>query len=368
MDREIIDMLDNYEPELEGMEDLSFSPDRITELTMKKIHSSNTAVFIRRRAWKTVLIAAIIACFMAVTAFAAVYYSMHYRVTEPGETQTYEFPYYDFAKNEYVAKEYEYHAGMVFSFDSSPDGYRYFVHPDWLPSEPTEQHSFYDVLLAQAVNELDLRDYIGVEITKEIRMKAAEIANGMGTTVEEAIEMNRYQELLISALDELGIERPSERYVPKELEEKIAQLAAGHGLTAEESKTWFDRYAADDLENGDIPYQISVFDPPFVYGTDFLLAHNGGEVQIVSETEADGWQELRLSVSYTDDSREQDPLSHRNYIFRFNQEEGYLIRVAGTLDMETLGRVAKNIQVWRSNLESHNTEEGNVTVADIGFG
>lgn len=368
MNKRISDSFDSFERELDLADDLSVDPELIKKMTMNKIRRSGTARIVPRKVWRTLLIAAVVTCFMSVTAFAAAYYHMSYRLAGPGEEQIYKLSTYDYAADDWgPAREHTYTASMILRFDSGPDGYRYYLHADWLPSEPAEENSFYDELLTQAIQELDIRDYVGVELTPEIEAKAAELAQGNWASVEEAKEAHRYEELLVQALDELGIDRHGERYVPPELEERISQLAAGYGITAQEAKAWLRRYSADDGQ--DIPYLINISDSSDVYNRDYLVGHHGGSVEVVSGHDTEDWQDLSLTVDDTATYGEEDALAHVNHVFRYNKAEGYLIHVSGTLDLDTLGRIAENIRVWNSGIETHyEPVSGNVASVDLGRG
>lgn len=137
------------------------------------------------------------------------------------------------------------------------------------------------------------------------------------------------------------------------------------GITAEEAKSWYTRYDADaqikqdgdgtisyDFDNdGDIPYQIELLSDLYQY--DFLVGYDGSAVELVKEETSGDWQILWLHM----DQNGAPELSNCNIVFRFNQAEGYLIKVVGTLDCETLGKIAENVEVLRTDMIAQSVGE-----------
>ena len=257
----------------------------------------------RKKTVRTALIAAAAACLMTVTAFAAVRLSMNYRFTEEGERQVY-------AHNAFSMNPITYEASMVVRFDTEPESYVYGFRANWLPSEPTNVSSLY----------------------------------------------NR----VIWRMDDARTD-----------EEVFAEM----GITAEEAKTWYTRYDADaqirwnedgmidvdfDVEE-DIPYQIELHSD--LYQRDFLVGYDGSEVSLLKEETSGDWQILWLHM----DQNGGQALRNCNIVFRFNQAEGYLIQIVGTLDCETLDKIAENVEVLRTDMIAESAGERHGIVA-LGHG
>ena len=297
MNRDIFDMFDNFELEPEEMESYRVSADRISELTLEKIGETKKDRHTPRKLLRTVLIAAVIACFMSVTAYAAVYFSMHYEYVEKGETYHYRY----WTPHGYKEGSYTVRNSYVVSFDTQPDGYQYAFRPTWVPQEPTHCWSLYD-------------------------------------QVES--------EVLYEGADE-------------------ATLLAELGLTAQEAAGWYTNFDADEVwdpdaqgPNYDIPYQVWLYSNSALYNCDFTLGddpneNEGVKVDFVKDEINGDWHELWVHVDETETWHAQQNLSYlddTNLVLRFNLAEGYLIFVPGTLDFETLHKIAENVEVLRTNL------------------
>ena len=253
---------------------------------------------------RTMLVAAAVACLMTVTALAVVHFNMNYRFTEEGEQQQYTNVTYTITGTDV------YESSMVMKFDATPENYVYAFRAGWLPSEPTAVSSLYD----------------------KVRWR----------------------------MDDARTD-----------EEIFAEM----GVTAEEAKTWYTRYDADvqirrdedgmiqyDFDNGgDIPYQVELYSD--LYQHDFLVGYDGSEVEIIKEETSGDWQILWLHM----DQNGAPELRNCNIVFRFNQAEGYLIKVVGTLDCETLGKIAENVEVLRTDMIAESAGERHGIVA-LGHG
>ena len=256
----------------------------------------------QNKAVRAALIAAAVACLMTVTALAAARLGMNYRFTEEGEQQVY-------THNAFSMNPITYEASMVVRFDTAPESNVYGFRANWLPCEPTNVSSLYD----RVVYRMD------------------------DTRTDE-------------------------------------EVFAEMGITAEEAKTWYTRYDADTTirrnEDGmielnpdvaeSIPYQIELKSD--LYQHDFLVGYDGSEVTLVKEETAGDWQILWLNM----EQNGMGALHNANIVFRFNQAEGYLIQAVGTLDCETLNRIAENVEVLRTALKTESSGEqtfGAVTLA-----
>lgn len=81
-----------------------------------------------------------------------------------------------------------------------------------------------------------------------------------------------------------------------------------------------------------------------------------GEATVLKEETWDCWAVTEVQVDYTDSKmvRWQEPV---NYIYMFDEERGYLAYVKGCDDMDTLEKIAKNMEIRES--DTPNTSYGN---------
>ena len=129
------------------------------------------------------------------------------------------------------------------------------------------------------------------------------------------------------------------------------EINDSQGLNIEGEEGWYSYLTGEEME-GPIPWQIEAL---YAFPeSEYILL---GEVENISE---DTWD--NLSVTKVSISRETgagaavkqgdmtEPLDAsydrvENYIFLFDQENGYLIRIAGELEMEELEKIAKNLEI-----------------------
>lgn len=333
MDKKISEMFDGFELEPEASSDVRFDPERVRKATLERIHASGTAAAVRRKFGRTLLVAAVIACFMSATAYAAVYFSMHYRFSQEGERQRYTFTIYE-PTDRQRTQTAEYEATMLLSFDTEPESYLYAIRANWLPSKPTHATS--------------LRDHVWDMARGELGMKF--------------FPENRSEEI--------------------QLEEKMTEIFEELGVTAEEAETWYMRYNSDttympDTPEGpvpprqdvelNIPYQISLSNSSSLYNFDFLVGYEGDTVEVVREETEGDWQILWLQMEQS--VYRNTLLQQANIALRFNQAEGYLIQVIGTLDCETLDKIAENVEVLRTDVKTEaDREERRFSVMSLGIG
>ena len=73
-----------------------------------------------------------------------------------------------------------------------------------------------------------------------------------------------------------------------------------------------------------------------------------GKTEIVKQENWDGWEITEIVSDYTESSFASWEIV--NYIFMFDPERGYLVRVSGTDSMETLEEIAENLEIRESNM------------------
>ena len=297
MNRDIFDMFDNFELDQEDMTGYKVSADRISQMTLQKIAETKQPASRRRKIWRTALLAAVIACFLSVTAYAAAYFSMHYSYVEKGETYHYQY----WTPEGYREASYTVSNSYIVSFDTQPVGYLYAFRPTWVPQEPTHSWSLYD------------------EVTGQVLYNGADEA------------------ALLAELD----------------------------MTADEAASWYTWFDADEIwdpdaqgPNYDVPYQVWLYGNNALYNTDFAIgddAYDNEDVKVdfVKDEVNGDWHEIWVHVDETETWHAKQNLSFlddTNLVLRFNLAEGYLVFVPGTLDLETLHKIAENVEVLRTNL------------------
>lgn len=72
-----------------------------------------------------------------------------------------------------------------------------------------------------------------------------------------------------------------------------------------------------------------------------------GEPTVVKEENWGDWYVLEIAVDYSESTMHQGEIG--NYILMFDEERGYLAIVRGTDDMETLEKIAKNLEIRESD-------------------
>lgn len=247
--------------------------------------------FSRRKVLRTALLAAVLAALLTVTAYAAGLFELRLQFPRRGETQTYSFTL-ELPDGELLTQTAEAGAGLILRFDSQREGTLCAFRPGWLPTEPTESWS-----LAEEAGDL-ARARLGM---------ALPAANGE----EQAL-------------------------VDAETEKVLGEM----GLSAEEAALWSVRCEA--AAAAEFPYQISLSNCSDLYELDLLIG-GGDSVELLKDETVGGERTLWLKVSKEDGSG--DALYPYHIVLRFSQAEGWLLSVTGTLEPETLGRIAESAEI-----------------------
>ena len=135
-------------------------------------------------------------------------------------------------------------------------------------------------------------------------------------------------------------------------------LLESSGLTAEEAEEWFCSYEIQSSHA--FPYRYGVMCGFELSGRDLILGAYGASAKIVKESEMNGCKLLEVSVDYSslyegrDFTEEQwaqiNESIIKNYLFLFNEDEGYLVYVCGTMDFDTYEKIAESIEVRDTSL------------------
>lgn len=123
-------------------------------------------------------------------------------------------------------------------------------------------------------------------------------------------------------------------------------------------------YLCNDGEGSVMPYLITASN----VNTGNSKGVLSGKTEIVKQENRDCWEITEISSDYTE-CQSFCSWEIVNYIFMFDPERGYLVRVSGTDSMETLEEIAKNLEIRESDtppFESPFSEE--VGILDLGRG
>ena len=120
---------------------------------------------------------------------------------------------------------------------------------------------------------------------------------------------------------------------------------------------WYSYYGNEgDSAEGQIPYKIEVFYA--LPGYQLVMMY---ESEIVEESV---WGEYEVTKLVNHNPYWGDD----NYVLLFSPEHGYMIRVGGCLDMETLERIARNLDVRITDEEVTYNPDYNIGIINVGRG
>lgn len=147
----------------------------------------------------------------------------------------------------------------------------------------------------------------------------------------------------------------------------VGELVEISGLTEEEAKSeWFTGIQVQTPDA--FPYRIEIFDNFELYGRDLIQGAYGAEALGVEESELNGLQMIKACIDYSNiyDKSNFDEETWalieksiiKNYIYLFDNECEYMICVSGTSDMETLEKIAANVEVYETELERSYYNDG----------
>ena len=120
---------------------------------------------------------------------------------------------------------------------------------------------------------------------------------------------------------------------------------------------WYSYYGNEgDSAEGQIPYKIEVFYA--LPGYQLVMMY---ESEIVEETT---WSEYEVTKLVNHNPTWGDD----NYVLLFSPEHGYMIRVGGCLDMDTLVKIAENLEVRITDEEVDYNPDYNIGIINVGRG
>lgn len=136
------------------------------------------------------------------------------------------------------------------------------------------------------------------------------------------------------------------RWLPEDTKNSwAAQGSAWYDYLIDDREQETDWYPAEGVFDAAIPYLITV---EYAYN-DHVLVLNG-DCEIVKQEQWDGFEVYEINCAKdiwegngTPEGRHL--VSYENYVLLFSLEEGYMINVGGTLDLETLEHIARELEI-----------------------
>ena len=129
----------------------------------------------------------------------------------------------------------------------------------------------------------------------------------------------------------------------------------GRGWTTDDG--WYYHYGYDgDSAEGQILYQIELYyalpgyQLVMMFQSDIVEESNWGEYEVTKL--------INHNPYWGDD----------NYVLLFNPEYGYMIRVGGGLDMETMEKIAKDLEIQITDEEVEYNPDYNIGIINVGRG
>lgn len=120
---------------------------------------------------------------------------------------------------------------------------------------------------------------------------------------------------------------------------------------------WYGYYGNDgDSATAQIPYKIEIFYA--LPGYQLVMMYQS---DIVEET---AWGEYEVTKLINHNPYWGDD----NYVLLFSPDNGYMIRVGGSLDMETMEKIAKDLEVRMTEEEVEYNPDYNIGVLNVGRG
>ena len=153
---------------------------------------------------------------------------------------------------------------------------------------------------------------------------------------------------------------PDESYNSPEFKANYLPSEPTNGIGRGEWAT----YLCNDGEGSIMPYLIIAGN----VNTGDSKGVLNGKTEIVKQETWDCWEITEISSDYTE-CQSFCSWETVNYIFMFDPERGYLVRVSGTDSMETLEKIAESLEIRESNMppfESPFSEE--IGILDLGRG
>ncbi len=303
MNKRISDMMDELSEEIEVAETELFDASRVSARTMAKLHAEKKSVFPRRRVLRTALIAAVMTCLIAAMAIAASAGDARgivegirsifggAEVYTPGEGEI----YVDTGPNGYDMPPIARHdVGIILHYEVAKETHPVVYKVNWLPGQTNW-------------------------------------SNPLDTWVEDRFNYP-YLTYNRSWIEE---ESPADR------EGYIAAL----GLPEEEWKDWNAGYLCRSIGGKGIQFYVDVLSGAWLYERDMVIGQYGGEGKVEREWTDGDYSCIELTMDYTvSDNPGVRNLGVCHYLLLFNEKDGYLVEIAGTIDVAELEKIAENME------------------------
>ena len=190
----------------------------------------------------------------------------------------------------------------------------------------------------------------------------AESVQGYWTELDEAGEILSQQKVVFPEAGMLfSFSGPDER--PNIPEFRCFWLPESPDTGSTDAEGW-TRYLGITGEHTDIPYIISA-SPVDTDGSYLVL---NGDVSVIKEEYWGGCYVLQLSADYSNCTLVR-PCEKAHYILIFDEQRGFLVTLGGSLDMETLEHIARELEIRDSGEQMPDKSmEASIGQIDIGRG
>lgn len=120
--------------------------------------------------------------------------------------------------------------------------------------------------------------------------------------------------------------------------------AAAIGLPEADWSNWRVGYCCRAY--GKIEYYVEVLSGAWLYERDMVIGMYGGTGTVEREWTEGDFSCMEISMDYsTSDNPSVAKLGLYHYLLYFNEQDGYLLEVAGSDDVETLEKIAANVEL-----------------------
>lgn len=145
-----------------------------------------------------------------------------------------------------------------------------------------------------------------------------------------------------------------------------------------EDNGWFSRLSSEATADELRPKSMQGLAQPFLidiyysaqFGSDGhpILLYNTPDLWTVTEEEINGHRTLSFSAGYPEQTSEAGNI-YSGYVLMFNEEQGYLIRITGQADLQTLKDIAWSLEVKTLDEQvSYDDFDGHNVFIDCGVG
>ena len=132
----------------------------------------------------------------------------------------------------------------------------------------------------------------------------------------------------------------------------------------EADENGYSWYLADEGEGAYMPYLINSYNRANINDIRYTL---NGKAEVVLQDEWKGLERTEIAVDYS--GNEYITFPNANYIMLFDPADNWMIQIAGTSDMETLEKIADNLDIRVGPELTESYEDGfDIAWFDLGRG